>query len=600
MNKKSGLIFGIILFVLMFSMFSFDLVDAKSGTGTGVNFLSCVDYEVGTNGQTPALDPVVQGNIQVEYESAGIMVLRNVPDVCKDGKTVIEYFCKTPWIGSTKPAKTEVSCGIGQTCESGACTSSGGEPSVGLFNELPLEFFGPNTRYTYFECTGALEPNPTVKESIYVEYSDNGGPTQSITIFDSCGNGGSAFSSVKSISEYWCKNTATKKQPVLSVLPCDVGKTCEDGACVGGLICNETDGGKIYSVYGKASGWDSFVKKYTTYEDQCLSGNTGNEIKEAYCSWTGEVGRESVVCSEGCSNNVCVEPALEGNIPGICADSDNGIDASIQGTVVGLKTHYNSSSWNFTDSCTTEVVMGQTINVAVEGYCSENGEANTIWVYCSEGCTDGSCDFVAGVSGCVDTDNGINYSKMGTVSGTHYGLEGWSLTDTCHRTYNNQEAYLKEGYCENGEAKFVNVLCAGDCLGGTCNTEGSNATTYDCVDTDGGLNYDLKGITTGMHEGDPNWVHEDRCYGQNVIEGRCDSFGNVHLVNYGSCENGCDDGACLAGDSGQGAGGSGEGFGQEGAGQNGAGLGDQIKTQSSLRQKLSNFFRNTFNAIRMK
>ena len=103
-----------------------------------------------------------------------------------------------------------------------------------------------------------------------------------------------------------------------------------------------------------------------------------------------------------------------------------------------------------------------------------------------------------------------------------------------------------------------------------------------------------------MHEGDPNWVHEDRCYGQNVIEGRCDSFGNVHLVNYGSCENGCDDGACLAGDSGQGAGGSGEGFGQEGAGQNGAGLGDQIKTQSSLRQKLSNFFRNTFNAIRMK
>ncbi len=578
MNKRSGLIFGILL-VLMFSIFSFGVANAREMAN--VNFLSCIDSEVGMNGDSSVLDYLVKGQIHVEYESGGVMASQNIYDECKDTSTLIEYFCKNPLIGTTKPAKSEVSCGVGQTCENGACINTDRGSNSGLANELPLEFFGPNNNYTYYSCTGVVSPpgspNPGIKESITVEYSDNGGPIQSVTIYDACKKvalGGISSAKETQLWEYWCKvDQYGGVHPTFSFhANCGPGKTCEEGACVGGLVCNETDGGKIYSIYGKASGWDSFDKKYVTYEDQCLSGNTGNEIKEAYCSWTGEVGRESVVCSEGCSNNVCVEPAVEGNTIN-CTDSDSGIDASITGTVVGLKSIQNSTSWSFTDTCTTEEIMGQTVNVAVEGYCSENGEANTLWVYCPAGCTDGSCDFVAGVSGCADTDNGINYSKMGTVSGTHYGLEGWSLTDTCHRTQNNQEAYLTEGYCENGEAKFINVLCLGECFGGTCNVEGSNITAYDCEDTDFGLNYNVKGTTTGMHEGDPNWVHEDRCYGQNVIEGFCDSFGNVHLVNYGSCENGCDNGACILGD---------------------AGIGNNIKTKSLLSYRFTNFVRNMF------
>ena len=267
MNKKSGLVFGIVLFVLMFSVFSFGIVSANSSAG--LNFVTCVDYEV------PAKpDPEIKGYIYVEFEVEGKPSSQNVYDECKDAGTVTEYYCKDPLFGSLKPAKVEISCSEGQVCEvgAGACvggdgvnlnnqkSGSSGNPdlpnygtgsSSGLLQDLINNgFFGPNNIYTYYECTDTenpSEPNPTEKGSIYVRYSESEGAIQTITAEDSCGPT-TTLSSKKTISEFWCKNTDSTFQPVLSVMPCEIGKSCADGACIGGLECNETDGGKNYPV----------------------------------------------------------------------------------------------------------------------------------------------------------------------------------------------------------------------------------------------------------------------------------------------------------------------------------------------------------------
>ena len=525
MSKKGGLVFGILLFALVFSIFSIGFVNADSGAG--IDFVSCVDFEV-----PPKADPSIEGYIYVEFESGGILKSQEVYDKCLNERTVTEYFCRR-----SKPVKLEIPCESDETCLIGACTSesvglgdggsSGGSGSLSSTSNLGGNFFGQNNRYTYYECTDTenpSEPNPIEKGFIYVEYSEDDGPIQSLTVEDSC-------SGKTSLKEYWCKNTDAKFQPVLSVLPCDVGKTCDDGACVGGLVCNETDGGKVYSVYGKASGWDPFVKKYMTYEDQCAPNSARDEIYESYCEWTGEARREYVVCSNGCAENVCIEPAENGNTDD-CIDTDGGINASDTGTVTGLRSIKGSSNWSFEDKCTTVNNMtGIITHVAIEGYCSANGEANTIWIDCPAGCTEGSCDVVSGATtGCTEIgDEGINFSEIGTVTGTHYGIGGWSLTDSCQRTYNRQNSYLTEGYCENGEAKYVNVLCDGDCLGATCDIGDASS---------GG---------SGSGGGDDD-VGDDG----NVGEGGGDTF-----------------------------------------------IGDSIKTKSLLRYRIGEFFKATFNAIRL-
>ena len=460
-----------------------------------------------------------------------------------------------------------------------------------------MEFFGPNNRYTYFECIDTenpSEPNPTLKGSIYVEYSDNGGPRQNITIEDSCG-GGATISSIKSINEYWCKNWEEKKQPVLSVLTCDIGKTCEEGACVGGLECNETDGGKDYPNYGEVSGYDPFEHAYVNYDDVCLNDD---EIHEAYCDdLTGEARREYVLCANGCAERVCIEPAENGNAFD-CVDEDGGIDASVTGTVT--EPSYALQDGSFTDLCTTEVVMGQTINVVVEGYCSSSGKINTIWVDCPGDCIDGSCVPATAVSVCVDTDEGKVYDELGTVTGDHYGIGNWSLTDSCHKTYNWQQDYLREGYCdENGEAKYVNVLCEGDCLGGTCDVGdagigGNNNINYSvsnpqynpdvvvgedpvtdntspgCIDSDEG-DYYLKGTRTiGSLQSVDTCTDRagapDLYEGEFVFEFSCKAEGEEIYL----CPNGCVDGACVKSDD----------------SSNGA--------KENIFQKIGNFFKRIF------
>jgi hypothetical protein len=376
-----------------------------------------------------------------------------------------------------------------------------------------------------------IPPNGRVKGSITFNYVNNtNGQNASVTRWDTC-SGLSSTGSGK-VAEYFCK---TGTIPAVSMIPCGPGETCEDGACTGGLDCTDTDGGEIYLVFGQIHGWDSFAHQYKTYDDICVDND---QIIENYCVYTGEIESNTVVCQNGCSEGVCIDVA-QGGSAGSCTDTDGGINAAVKGSIQGPNNQYGVSLWNFTDMCTM-VNMGNDvmIHIAVEGYCNTEGEAYTTWVECPNGCTDGSCNAVQGATGCTDTDGGKIYSVYGTVSGTHYGVNGWTHPDSCLTTNDGKE-YVQEGYCENGQALYENVYCPDGCLGGKC----INSTPVPCIDSDGGMNFAVYGVTSNA-----SWSQNDSCFvaynGQVILEERlCDGNNIVEVTT--QCMNGCVGGACV-------------------------------------------------------
>ena len=86
----------------------------------------------------------------------------------------------------------------------------------------------------------------------------------------------------------------------------------------------------------------------------------------------------------------------------------------------------------------------------------------------------------------------------------------------------------------------------GTMAGGEGATPATGAPAADCVDTDGGKNYNLKGTVTPADSGA---VKEDRCTGTPTVspnqlkEYFCNPDGS-RGEEYYDCPNGCNDGAC--------------------------------------------------------
>jgi hypothetical protein len=327
--------------------------------------------------------------------------------------------------------------------------------------------FGINKKIQFYSCydsEGSPQnlPNPTIRGYINVTYSENNGPLQTQTVYDTC-EPAASFKNVSKVDEYFCK---TSTQPAKSVIPCEVGKYCENGACVGGLVCNDTDNGKDYILYGETSGYDPFEHEYLTYDDSCLSED---ELIEGYCVYTGEVDREYKICDITCSNTgVCVDPSATGNAFN-CLDSDGGINAVVKGNAIGPSAQTGQQSRTITDTCNMVNSGNGLTPVLTEAYCQSNGQVSTISIVCPNGCGDGICNPVTGgATGCTDSDNGITPQSLGTVAGNYYGINGWTFTDSCAQSYSNSEYYLKEGYCENNHVHVKNILCDGICIGGVC------------------------------------------------------------------------------------------------------------------------------------
>lgn len=224
-----------------------------------------------------------------------------------------------------------------------------------------------------------------------------------------------------------------------------------------------------------------------------------------------------------------------------CNDSDGGFAYSIFGITTGAY-FLDNSTIILRDECFSANIGGvDDDNWLLEGYC-DGIYAYTTDYLCPYDCVDGRCvdDSIINAN-CTDSDGGKIYDKKGTTTGMRLGDPNFTHTDYCW-THLGSDNWLLEGYCITSlNVSFAEHLCEYDCVDGECVDEILNP---DCTDSDGGKKFYTKGITIGLHNGDPNWEFEDECINNNwLLEGYCNEEG-AYTTDF-KCPYGCEDGGCL-------------------------------------------------------
>jgi|GEM_PF-3343122 len=197
-----------------------------------------------------------------------------------------------------------------------------------------------------------------------------------------------------------------------------------------------------------------------------------------------------------------VYEGVEGYLPKVysatCTDSDGGIELFVKGSVV------DPLKGTYTDECYTDDNNYPNRGV-IEKYCESNNEREKYY-NCSGGCKNGACVTPA-----------CKFSV------------GISKTDFTDCIYN--EVGCKPAYDLNGDGVYTII---GDV---PCYNETATVT---CTDSDGGLNYYVKG--NAIKEG---WDEiQDFCVSSvKLSESICNNDGNPANVQY-DCLNGCENGGC--------------------------------------------------------
>jgi hypothetical protein len=169
-----------------------------------------------------------------------------------------------------------------------------------------------------------------------------------------------------------------------------------------------------------------------------------------------------------------------------------------------------------------------------ESYC-----ANSVSIDCDScgfGCDEGICLSPPGNVTCTDSDGGVYYYEDGQV----YIGSNLSGDDYCSGDL------IVEYYCYSDGVGVNNYECPWGCQDGACIGVDSNETV--CIDSDGGINYDVAGQIEGnIGSGYPNevQVYLDYCLNPtSIIERYCTSDYTDFTIQH-NCENGCYEGACI-------------------------------------------------------
>ncbi|MBU2616049.1 MAG: hypothetical protein KKC19_03010 [Nanoarchaeota archaeon] len=275
-----------------------------------------------------------------------------------------------------------------------------------------------------------------------------------------------------------------------------------------------------------------FVCSDYNYETSCIA--------DGKCEWEGVLPYEGV-----CLEKVPEEESYT------CIDSDGGIDSYVSGAT---KSNYPDPYYaEYSDYCANDFWLN-------EGYCLDDGRVWSTGYLCPNGCLDGACvstieevDEVA--VGCTDSD-GDNPLKKGNLTIGGFVHSDYCITDQvlAELVCESDDFYSEKGYpCPNG------------CLDGACvsTIEEVDEVAVGCTDSDGGVDYYVKGIGQGAYEGltDDNYIFSsegeflptensfstdyDHCVGEDSIyEVYCTSDGNLSATGF-FCPNGCLDGACI-------------------------------------------------------
>ncbi len=331
------------------------------------------------------------------------------------------------------------------------------------------------------ECVGAV----TCTDSDGGKVSTVRGTTTmstGTTLVDAC-------SGPDSVMEFYCDDSNAANE----LMDCDAGYECVDGACVkksppAGQTCQDTESGATVYAGGTVK-----VENDTglfSFTDACKDATS---ITEYSCDGVW-LSKSVIACPTGytCLDGVCY--SVEG-----CYDSDGGGDGEryVAGTVF-------SSYESYGDYCTSDSML-------VEHSCVSGSRLQTS-IRCGSGfvCRDGAC--VSG-SDCYDSDGGRDYYDRGTT-----------VSDSDDETdYCVDSDTLREYYCDGGEVVSVTHECRSgyECSRGECVSEGD----VSCHDSDGGLNYGLRGTTTTTAGGlktdvcaSPELLTEFYCSGNSIRE----------------------------------------------------------------------------------
>ena len=298
--------------------------------------------------------------------------------------------------------------------------------------------------------------------------------------------------------------------------------------------CNDSDVnslfpyGKNHYVKSRISGLSSGVYPLIAPEGTYLSGveacSDENKLGEYYCQ-EDRLFVEEYECPNGCEDGACIFDT--------CIDTDEGKNYYVKGNTIGYQDDSHTTIMETSDACNTYLGGNQFTGDSYEGegvvehYCGDNDIVIAPYYECPNGCRDGAC--IETIECDFDGDCQVAY-------GEGYTCENGVCIETIECDFDGdcQVAY-GEGYtCENG------------------------ACILECIDSDGGKNYYVRGYGTGEDE--------NGYYYDNVLEGCINvPFPQGDLVNESdylaefycennllkfdihTCPNGCEEGTCLEG-----------------------------------------------------
>lgn len=416
-------------------------------------------------------------------------------DFCSTSRYLYEQYCS-----NGRPVQIAYACPNG--CQDGACLQA-------------------TTTITCTDSDGGQGVNYQIyTKGIVVRCEGN----ECVSFSDFCGKG-------DVLTEYYCTKSRTVESETFQ---CPSGYVCRDGAYIQTTTptCTDSDGGKDYYVKGTTYG------PYVNNIDTCYQDGIG--LQEQYCNSLGTQSAAYYNCPNGCQNGACLQAPI-GNL-NVALDSTT------------------PESKNITPGQTSVTFSVIKLSASVSGGNIDN--INTIQV--SSDSTN-AADYLTNIK----IYNGI--AQLGTTvinlpyNGSYYyasiPVGGFSIPAGSYKLL-TLVADIKST-ASNGDVRLgitnLDFASPGANVSGmpvygeNMTIVSAATTTSTCTDSDGGLNYYVKGTTVGPNVYGKILTKEDYCTNNgldqvqsasNIEEYYCDSSDFCHGTFY-NCPNGCENGACL-------------------------------------------------------